>query len=201
MKDLMMTNSLDIKLNDVKNELKGIGCKIKSQLDGSWAILEPKGARTIVQTLEEAHDYVLTKTCGSSSQPSSILAAIDVESPNLTATPPVKTKAPQQQMTSARPELTAEQQKAKDAVSTVLKDLMESRLSNGLNFLHSELSSLLSRHGCPESMKEKALAYAESKISKDRQSKSIVGIVIRHPSGQKDVMYFDSHFAQFLKSG
>ena len=212
-----MTTTSNVRLSDVKIDLKKLGCKIKSQLDGSWAIHEPKGVKVIVPTLEAAQEYCRSKSVGSLSKAaqaassqtqmaaanniSSISAAPKSEMPMQQHASQQQQKTAPQEKVPAKPEPSPEQQKAISAVGKALQDMKENRLRYGLNFLHSEIKDLLQHYGCPEPMKEKAIAYAETKLQKDCQSKNLVSIVFRHPTGQKDTMYFDAHYAQFLNFG
>ena len=52
----------ELSISEVKVHLKKIGCKIKSQLGGGWAIYEPKGTRVLIDTLEDAQQYFFATT-------------------------------------------------------------------------------------------------------------------------------------------
>lgn len=202
----------EIRLNDVKNDLRKIGCKLKSQLDGSWAIHGAKGAKVIVPSLAAVREYYLVQVGQlpavldeqKPDSPASQPHAVDVVESDIQAAPVLQSVVPAvaPAVVPSRPApspMTEEQQKAIAAVNTMFRDLHAKRLRLGGNVLQSEIAGLLARGGCPEAMLAKAKGAAEAKLKKDCNDNKLVKIVFENAAGRQDVMYFDSHYASLLK--
>lgn len=190
----------ELRLSDVKNELKKIGCKLKSQLDGSFAICEPKGTRTIVPTLEAAMEYYRSKVEPTVTVPvksqAPVADVVQLPTASLQSEPvdPVQTDKPQS-AGSAKKIVSVEQQQAIASVNNMLNEIREQRLPRGLNFLHSEIKQYLLKNGCPPQLVDKAYIYAEARLHKDCIDKKLIRCAFRNHLSENDVMYFSSQYA------
>jgi hypothetical protein len=196
--------SVDVGLSDLRNDLKKIGCKLKSQLDGSWAICAPKGVRTIVATLDEVQAYITKHTQASEvKKPASLVKqssameskAHSAEKLSVTAKKPEVTQAETNKIVASE-----EQKLAIAAVNKMLVEIREHRLKLGLNFLHSEIPLHLKRNGCPKPLLEKAISYTEAKLQKDCLNKLLFKRAFKNYADHSDIMYFDSKYAELFVS-
>ncbi len=199
----------DLRLPTLKVELKSLGCQLKSQLDGSWAIIQPKGARVVVPTLEAVKEYYLSKSSADVAQPNSIskkvtqpltAATLTNVAPNVPIPVATDQTSGRPISTSSHSNISEQQQLAIAAVNSFIRTMKENRLTQGLNFLHSEIEPNLMKHGCPEELVEKAFNYAEAKLYKDCMDKVLIKRTFENHLQQNDVMYFDIQYANLFAS-
>lgn len=210
--------------SQVKADLKKIGCKLKSQMNGDWAICEPKGNRVIVASLEEAQQYCIEKMramdVNSKKQVdahTSIVAAHQSIDPNKTIELPI-VSPPQSQVQSpvqslsqapinrsnktthstraAKPsaELNAAIKKA-DHIINLLK---EKRLKMGMNVTLEDLKNNLLVKVCSNDLLDDVVRHVEAQLDKDCLNKVLVKRPFKNYLGSNDVMYFDIRYAVFL---
>ena len=190
--------------SQVKENLKKIGCKLKSQMNGSWAIFEPKGNRIIVSGLDEVHRYYLSKTggasAGSQSQVKSQVKSAPKQAPvdpnqtvEMPATQPNKITRSSNAIKSS-----AELSKAIEKANHVINLLKERRLKRGINVTRTDLRNNILTKVCSDELMDDVMRYVETRFDKDCLDRVMVKRHFKNHLGEDDAMYFDIRYASLL---
>ena len=191
--------------SQIKVNLKKIGCKLKSQMNGQWAITEPKGNRVIVNSLEEVHQYYLIKTGAAQPRQVSRKPAPAEIDPNKTVEMPVQHSRPgitrsNRKITRSNPAIksSAELSASIEKANHVINLLKERRLKMGINVTRTDLKTNLLAKVCSDALIDDVMRYVETKLDKDCLDRVLVKRNFKNHLGEDDVMYFDIRYAGIL---